>query len=98
MIEIHVDASKVRGRIRALHGVNNGPVCYGSLVDVSDQYQRAAFPSIRLHDTNWPHPREVDIPCIFPDVTKDPADPGSYEFERTDKYRASAVKTGAQLI
>jgi hypothetical protein len=84
--------------IRALHGVNNGPVTYGGFVDVSEDYRAAGIPSVRIHDPNWPHAWEVDVHTIFPDFSKDPEDPASYDFHRTDDYLASIIATGATIV
>ena len=86
------------GQIKPLHGLNNGPVCYGSLVDVSAYYKELGVPYARLHDPNWPHPREVDIPQVFPDFDADPQDPASYDFRRTDDYIQSIIDTGAKIV
>jgi len=86
------------GPVRRLHGVNNGPLTYGSLTDVSQYFIEAAIPLVRLHDVNWPHPREVDIHTLFPDFSKDPQDPSSYDFERTDSYLKSVLDTGASIV
>ncbi|MEI8196028.1 MAG: hypothetical protein WCI73_08980 [Phycisphaerae bacterium] len=86
------------GVIRPLHGVNNGPVTFGGLVDVSDYYREVGIPWARLHDTNWPHPREVDIPQIFRQENADPDDPASYDFARTDEYLRSILATGAKIV
>ena len=98
MTDIHIDFRSSAGRIKPLHGVNNGPVCYGSLVDVTHYYKESGIPYVRLHDTNWPHPREVDIYTIFPDFDKEPDDPASYDFSRTDAYIKSVIDTGAEII
>ncbi len=97
-MDIQIDFSKVKGRMKPLHGVNNGPVCFGSLVDVSGNYRELGIPYARLHDPNWPHPREVDIPQIFPDFNADPEDPASYDFSRTDTYLKSILDLGTQVI
>lgn len=96
--EIKVDLSKRRGTIKALHGVNNGPVCYGELIDVSHHYTEAGIPLVRLHDPNWPYPREVDISAVFPDFSRDPEDPAGYDFSRTDTYIRSVLDTGAKIV
>ena len=99
MNEVALDIGALDGtEVRALHGVNNGPVTYGGLVDVSDLYRAARVPVVRLHDPNWPHAWEVDIHTIFPDFSRDPEDPASYDFARTDDYLASVVATGAQIV
>jgi hypothetical protein len=98
MADIQIFADRECGRIRPLHGVNNGPVCYGSLLDVSHYYKKAGIPLVRLHDPNWPHPWEVDIYTIFPDFDKDEDDPASYDFARTDEYIRSVIETGAKIV
>lgn len=86
------------GAIKPLHGVNNGPVSYGSFLDMSKFFKSLGIPFARLHDPNWPHPREVDIPQIFPDENADPEDPANYDFRRTDIYLKSILDTGAQIV
>lgn len=98
MTTITVCPTETRGTLKPLHGVNNGPLTYGSLVDVSPDYRDLAIPYVRLHDPNWPHPREVDIPQIFPNFDADPEDPASYAFARTDTYIQAILATGAQVI
>ena len=93
-----VDLRRTAGGIKPLHGVNNGPVTYGSLVDVSDYYCKAGIPLVRLHDPNWPHPREVDVHIVFPDFDRDPDDPDSYDFSRTDEYIRTVLATGAKIV
>lgn len=93
-----VDLERTAGGIKPLHGVNNGPVTYGALVDVSDYYRKAGIPLVRLHDPNWPHPREVDVHIVFPDFDRDPDDPDSYDFSRTDEYLRTVLDTGAKIV
>ncbi len=97
-MKIRVNFDRVMGEIKPVNGVNNGPVCYGGLVDLSDRFREAQFPYSRLHDPNWPHPYEVDIHTIFPDFSKDPSKPESYSFQRTDEYIASIKQTGADIV
>lgn len=96
--QLRLDLDRGLGPVRPLHGIDNGPVCFGSLIDSTELYQAAGFPFIRLHDSNWPHPREVDVPQIFPDFSADPDDPASYDFRRTDAYLEQCLATGAELI
>ena len=95
---IKIDFSKRLGTLKPINGIDNGPVCFGSLIDSTEYYKQAAFPYVRLHDTNYPHPREVDIPTIFKDFSADPDDPASYSFEATDIYLQEIVATGAKII
>ena len=98
MAELHVDFSNPIGKIKPVHGVNNGPVTYGSILNVSSTWRELGIPFARLHDPNWPHPREVDIPQIFPDFSKDPQDPASYDFRQTDDYIQSILDVGTSIF
>lgn len=93
-----IDFSASIGTIKPLHGVNNGPVTQQGLVDVSDYYREAAIPWVRIHDSNWPHAREVDIPQIFRNEDADPDDPANYDFARTDDYIQSIIDTGTKIV
>ncbi len=98
MADIVVDFGKAEGTIKPLHGLNNGPVCYGSCIDVSMYYKQAGIPFVRLHDPDWPNPRQVDIIKVFPNFDADPEDPASYTFAQTDELITAIVKTKAQII
>ncbi len=95
---LQLDVTRSIGAIRPLHGIDNGPVSFSSLIDCTPLYQTAGFPFIRLHDTNYPHPREVDVPQLFPDFDADVDDPRSYRFRRTDEYLRQCLDTGAKII
>ena len=95
---INIDATKKLGAFKPVNGIDNGPVCFGALIDSSYYYKQAGFPYCRLHDTNWPHPREVDIPTIFRDFSGDENDPKNYNFKTTDVYLHDIIKTGAKII
>lgn len=98
MPKINVYTDETIGQVRPIHGVNNGPVTYGALVDVSDYFISSGIPLVRLHDPNWPYPREVDIHIVFPDFDKDPSDPNSYDFSQTDEYLRTVLATGAKIV
>jgi hypothetical protein len=96
MIKINL-TTKIGG-FKPINGIDNGPVCFGGLIDSSKYYKQAGFPYCRLHDTNWPHPREVDIYTIFKDFSADENDPKNYDFRRTDIYLKEISNTGAKII
>src|SRR5436190_4140271 len=81
---LKVDFSTPSGEIRALNGINKGPLAANSLIDVTEGQKRMKIPSIRLHDCHYPNPDVVDIHAIFPNAAADPAQPGSYDFRATD--------------
>jgi xylan 1,4-beta-xylosidase len=97
-VEVVVDAAKVAGVFRPLHGVNNGPLDLGDTVDLSAYHRELALPSTRLHDCHWPNPDVVDIHAVFPDPAADPSRPESYDFSRTDAYIRAIVATGAPIV
>ena len=95
---IRVDCSKTVGQIRPLHGGNCGPLQTGGLIDLTDYHKKLRIPLTRLHDCHWPNPDVVDVHVVFPDFEKDPSDPKSYDFARTDEYIAAVAKTGAKVV
>jgi hypothetical protein len=70
-ITVTFDASFPGRPIRALHGVNGGPLAAGGLLDLSARWKDAAFPLARLHDSHWPNPDVVDVHAVFPDPAAD---------------------------
>ncbi len=97
-IEVELDFSRASGHLRALHGVNKGPLASGGTIDLTDSYKSNQIPFIRLHDCMWPYPDVVDIHAIFRNPSADPQEPASYDFALTDEYLAAAHRTGARII
>lgn len=93
-----IDLTKTVGKIKPLHGINNGPISYGNLTDLRTQYKNAGIPIVRLHDTDWPGPYQVDIPKIFPNFDADANDPASYRFAQTDEIISAIFEVGAEPI
>jgi hypothetical protein len=96
--EIVVDCSKTVGRIRPLHGVNNGPLDLGGTVDLSVHHKELTIPFTRLHDAHWPNPDVVDMHAVFPNPDADPGRPESYDFARTDEYVRAITATGSRIV
>jgi hypothetical protein len=95
---IAVDFAKPAGRIRAIHGVCNGPVAYGENPDLKPWFKEAGFPTARLHDCRWPSPDVVDVSTIFPLFHLDPDDPRNYTFAKTDAYVQGLVDCGTKIV
>lgn len=93
-----VDFAAAQGDLRALHGINKGPLAPNGLVDLTAAQRRLRVPSTRLHDCHHPNPAVVDIHAVFPNPDADPALPASYEFRATDEYLAAVRATGAEII
>ncbi len=92
-----VDFAKAAGTIRALHGVNNGPVNWGVGADLTNYHKDAGFPSARLHDCHYAGQNVVDIHFIFPIFDADADNPMYYTFAETDAYIAGIVNNGTQI-
>jgi hypothetical protein len=95
---LRVDCSQRAGDIRPLHGVNNGPLCYGETMDLSPYFRELAFPLARLHDSDWPNADLVNIHAVFPDMRADPNVPAGYRFGRTDDYVKAIVDAGVGIV
>lgn len=97
-IRLQVDFGATNGVLRALHGVNKGPLGPGGLIDLTAEHRALGIPFTRLHDCYWPNPYVVDIHAVFPDFGADPTRPESYDFRLTDEYLAAVRATGAQIV
>ena len=96
--KVHVDAGKKIGTIKAIHGVNGGPICLGSLVDLSPYHKALGIPLTRIHDVDWPAMDKVNIHGIFPDFKADAESPASYRFAPTDDYLKSIQAVGSGVM
>ena len=99
MSNVSIDFSKIQGQIKPLHGVNNAPEpdCEAGYRDV---LARAGIPFVRLHDMggHYAAARYVDIANVFPDFSKDPADPASYDFTFTDWLIGDIYRQGSEVV
>ena len=85
----HVKAnfsSLPKGKIRALHGVNSGPMTKVFTYDTRALFREAKFPFSRLHDVEYPYGSGefVDIPCIFKNFDADETLEENYNFGLSD--------------
>jgi hypothetical protein len=94
--DLKVQFDVASGALRNLNGVNDGPRC---LTDVGDcdlcgAYQAMGIPAVRTHDlygpTDWDH--------IFPDFSRDPGDPASYDFSDSDPYLLAISSCGEEIF
>ena len=96
--DLQIDFEKTNGVIRALHGVNSGPLCYRGTVDLSKFHRELGIPLTRLHDVVWLNAEAVDIHTIFPDFRNDPERPDSYAFQATDDYIQAIINVGSRIV
>ena len=95
----------VKGEIKPMNGVNNGPVA----ADPNEQthgnffeYKVLNIPYARTHDSNYSSdyggPHTVDIHVLFPDFSRNPDDPAAYDFTNTDAYLQTIAAAGTQVF
>lgn len=101
---VEFDLDKICGKIKVMNAVNNGPLKSGKTQTRSNfhYYKEAKIPYARNHDaTLWPavggH-HIVDIHGVFPDFSKDPYDPASYDFLLTDRYLEATIDAGSEIF
>ena len=96
--EIRVDCGRPLGPMKAIHGVNNGPLANGENAKLGRWYAEAGFPVARLHDVRWPSPDACDVSTIFPLAHLDPDDPQNYLFAKTDDYLAAILAAKSKIV
>lgn len=99
-MNISVDFSKIKGEIKPIHGVGNGPVTGRFCSNKVKEFKEAHIPFSRLHDTegNMGLGEFVNIHCIFKNFDADVNDPESYNFTCTDKYLEYIKEAGTDIF
>lgn len=99
-MKIALDKNKKAPEIKPVNGVQNGPLTYGFMIDTTEYFRAAGFPYSRLHDTEMLYGAGdfVNIHCVFPDMSRDPEDPGAYNFRCTDEYIKAIVAAGTKVF
>jgi len=95
---ITVDAADIRGTIKRVNDVDNGPLSQRGIVDLSGFYKELGIRRVRLHDVPWTYDNVLDINYIFPDWNADPDRPESYDFTQSDFYIRSITSLGISII
>ena len=103
--QVVVDRATTIGEIKPMNGVNNGPLSPTIKGNVqgrnnTEVYAAAKFPFVRTHDASifycYGGEHVVDITAIFPDFSKNPNDPASYDFTLTDWYLNAIREAGSE--
>lgn len=97
MAKLHIDFDRALGRVRPMHGVGQPPLT-GIDNRMFHYLKEAGVPYSRPHDAGGDFGGGVycDISCVFPDFSRDPADPDAYCFEFTDNLLAGLVENGVE--
>lgn len=99
---VTVDANEVRGPIKPMNAVNNGPRKQRSDQTMGnfDEFAALKIPYARVHDANissaYGGPHTVDISAIFPNFDADVENPASYDFTLTDEYLDAIRAAGSE--
>ena len=101
-IAFTADPKKVLGKIKPMNAVNNGPIQGSRGRGNMEEWKAAAIPYARNHDASfcasYGGEHIVDVHLIFPDFTKGPNDPASYDFTLTDWYLKRIQDAGSQVF
>ena len=82
---IDLDFQNITDTINHYGDINCGPIPNHDVVngaDLTSQYQQIGIDFIRTHDFSGP----TDISTIFPDFSKDPTLPSSYNFTSSSRF------------
>ena len=80
------------GKFKPINGASN----FNSSANSS--FFDFGFPTVRLHDQDYPRPFCVDIAAIFPHPDKDENDPASYDFRHTDLIISRLVENNVEVV
>lgn len=104
MANVSVNFKSRQGKIKPMHAVNNGPIRPGAeqIRSNFDTFRAAKIPYVRTHDASfcsaYGGEHTVDVHAIFPDFTKNPYHPDSYDFVLTDDYLQAIVDAGSSVF
>lgn len=97
-----VDFSKVTGKIKPMHAVNNSPFGNARGLGTMTAFKEAGFPYARNHDaahySEYGGSHAHDVLNIFPDFDADVNDPANYDFDLTDKTIQDTEDAGCRMF
>jgi hypothetical protein len=91
---IEVDLTNVQGAVNPLGGLQGGPlpIVRGD-ADLTEWYQAGGVDHVRLPQDTLPN--NLTLGGIFPAQYAPIGDPGSYDFQRIDRYVEGIIEAGA---
>lgn len=99
-VNVTVDPSVIKGPIKPMNAVNNGPNIAEGTQQIED-FRILNIPFGRTHDTPldaYYGYHLVDISDVFPDFDKDPTKESSYDFRETDLFIKTILNSGAKVM
>ena len=102
-LTMKLDPTGIVGKIKPMNAVNNGPKAAASTQTKSNMeaWKKAKIPYSRNHDASisgYGSAHIVDVHQIFPDFSKDPYDPKSYDFTLSDNYHKNILAGGTKIF
>ena len=100
LVKATVDPSTVKGPIKPMNAVNNGPNV-GDDPQQMEDFRILNIPFSRTHDStvdDYYGYHLVDISEVFPDFSKDPDKESSYDFRETDAFIKTLLDSGAKVM
>ena len=101
-VTITIDPQKKLKKIKPMNAVNNGPIAGSRGRGNVELWKAASIPYARNHDAsfcaNYGGEHIVDVHMIFPDFSKDPNDPASYDFTLTDWFLQRIQDAGTKVF
>ena len=104
MLTVQINANEIKGIIKPMHAVNNGPIIARKTQKRSnfETFKEARIPYSRNHDAafcaSYGGENIVDVHAIFKDFDKDPYDPESYDFMLTDIFLQNVLDAGTKIF
>lgn len=108
MSTITLNFSENVGKMKPMHAVNNGPIGQTKVdMTASDRgnfgdFAALKIPYVRNHDASFCEDyggeHIVDVHAIFPDFSKNPYNPNSYDFQLTDEYIQTIIDAGSSVF
>lgn len=100
LVKATIDPSAVKGPIKPMNAVNNGPNPEDDPQQMED-FRILSIPFCRTHDStvdDYYGYHLVDISEVFPDFGKDPDKESSYDFRETDAFIKTLLDSGAKVM
>ena len=94
--DVSGNTANVLRNIKYMNAINNAPVARNM-----KYWQKAKISYVRNHDASisgYGSAHIVDVHMIFPDFSKDPYDPASYDFVLSDKYHKLILEGGSKIF
>lgn len=102
MQKLSIDFSRITGKTKPMHAVNNAPFRTIRGTGVMEAFQEAGFPCCRNHDasfaTAYGGSHAHDVLNIFPNFDADENDPANYDFVLTDKTVRETYECGSTML